>query len=570
MSVVMLAWLAGCSENTFQTLDGTTPTGDDDDDVTLDHSGWRHSGFVELPPADIVINEIMPANRSTISPLDDDTTPDWVEIVNVSNEPFDLKRLQLRNDAQDIWMGTELDGSIAPGEYFVLWLGTGYGDGVFTGWSLDKDGDKLLVIVDDRLQEEIEFDAIDGDISWARTPDLTGDWAATAWATPGRINRETASPTMNVADETWFVKDQVHQIRFAFTPEAYNQINQPDRPEVHVAMEIDGQVRYRDIGLKLKGSASYDTMDGKPAFIVDMNEWIPGTKFRGLQAFKLHNGNVLDPTRVRDHITYRLAREAGLMAPRVGWAEVWCNQNYYGIYMIIERQDDQFIKYFHPEQEDSGVVMEPNEAQGGGFGWGDFGQGNATSWNIEEGPNPPDPLSVRSLTMADQIIGRPPSDQNVAELWNYMDKDLLLTYLAWEALANHTDGYKSPNNWRVYIDGVNHLVSLLPSGAEWTWDGASNDWQFGGRAGSWCMSNTGCKHDYAEKVLEMADLVERLDLAGDFRDQSIFLDPIIQIDPRYNSWETPAQARESTWQYLNANPDTARSQVYQTFPDLRP
>ena len=110
---------------------------------------------------------------------------------------------------------------------------------------------------------------------------------------------------------------------------------------------------------------------------------------------------------------------------------------------------------------------------------------------------------------------------------------------------------------------------VAPS-APTTWDGASSDWQFGGRAGSWCMSNQGCKHDYAERVLIAADLVESLDLAGDFRDQSIFLDPIIQIDPRYNSWETPAQARESTWQYLNANPDTARNQVYQTFPDLRP
>ena len=67
MSVVMLAWLAGCVENTFQTLDGTTPVGDDDDVTTSDHSGWGHSGrYVEPPVADLVINEIMlaPDKRS--------------------------------------------------------------------------------------------------------------------------------------------------------------------------------------------------------------------------------------------------------------------------------------------------------------------------------------------------------------------------------------------------------------------------------------------------------------------------------------------------------------------------
>ncbi len=578
-SSVLWLLLGGCVDPTTITepTDVTEP-GDDDDDTTWGHSGTTtETGTSQLPPASIVINEIMPGNKSTINGPDPEETPDWVEIVNTGKEPFALTRLQLRNGAQDgIWTGSEDDGSIEPGDHFLIWLGIGSGNGVFTQFQLDKDDDSLIVIVDGVLQEEVRVEGLETDISWSRTPDITGEFLATAWATPGRTNAETVSDTLNVADATVFRTDVVHQIHFNVSDQGYNQLSAGNRPEIHAQMSFDG-VALPNIGLKLKGSASYDTMDGKPAFRVDLNEWIPGTSFRGLQAFKLHNGNVLDPTRVRDHITYKLAREAGLMAPRVGWAEVWVHHpsgsqaaSYYGIYMIVEAHDDQFIKYFHPEQEETGVILEPNETEGGYWG-GDFGSGQVLNWNFEEGPEPPDPLSVQALSMCDTIIGRSPTDANVAELWTYMDKDLLLTYLAWEAVANHTDGYKAPNNWRVFVDGTTHLVSLVPSGAEWTWDNAPPQvFSFGGRAGSWCVSNNGCKHDLAEKVIEVANLVETLDLAGEFRDQSTFLDPVIQRDPRYNSWSTPEQARQTTFTNLNGFPPDARQQVYQTFPDLRP
>ena len=97
-----------------------------------------------------------------------------------------------------------------------------------------------------------------------------------------------------------------------------------------------------------------------PAFKVKLNEWIKGTRFRGQRAFGLHNGMVLDPTRTRDFMTYKLARTVGLMAPRVGWAEVWANQDYLGLYMIIERFEEEFIEYRRPGHGELGFVFEGN------------------------------------------------------------------------------------------------------------------------------------------------------------------------------------------------------------------
>lgn len=524
-------------------------------------------------PATVTINEVMPGNWSTVNGPDGASMPDWVELVNTGDDPVPVERLELRNANGGVWTGGPDDGQIAPGEHLLVWLGYAEDDteGLWTGFDLDKGEDELVLISDRAIVvETIDILDVPGDVSMMRIPDVTGDFVLTAWPTPGEVNSDEPSPTLDPADETFFRTDVVHRIDFTFTDEAYQRISESDRPEVHVEMAIDG-IYYPDIGLKLKGSASYDTMDGKPAFIVDLNEWVTGTKYRGLKAFKLHNGNVLDPTRVRDHLSYKLAREAGLMAPRVGWAQVFCNKEDYGIYIVIEKHDDVFVEYHHEGQQDLGMVLEPNEANDGGWGWGDFGSGNL-NWNYEEGPVPMPVDAQEAMIQADALISQAATDQRVEELWTWMNKDQALTFLAWETVIMHTDGYRAPNNWRVFIDGVTFQVEFLPSGAEWTWDYDVDTNSYGGAFGSWCLSNSTCKHDYAEKLVEVADLVGQLGLEQEFVDLQVWLDPLIQADPRYiEQWgETVESARASTSDHLARNPVDATNQACAQFPDVCP
>jgi hypothetical protein len=554
---------------------GTT---DDTTDGTEEHTGATTETDTEppLPPASLVVNEIMPGNQSTINGPDGSSMPDWIELVNTGDEPFALERLQLRTDSGGFWEGKSRDGNVRPGEKFLIWFGDDQGgDGVWTGFAIDRENDELIVAVDGTtVVAEIPIDDVPNDVSLMRIPDLTGDFVLTALSTPGADNAETASATLNSADETWFGTSVVHRIDFTMTQQAYQQLSNYERPEVHTEVLIDG-VYYPDVGLKLKGSASYAPMTGKPAFIVDMNEWVPGTRFRGLSAFKLHNGNVLDPTRCRDHLTYKLARAAGLMGPRVGYAEVYVGPLYYGIYMIVERHDQNFVEYFHPTQAETGVVMEPNEASGGGWGGGDFGTPGSSpaDWNFEEGPVPPDPLTVESLLEVDRLAELPGNEERAEEMWDHLDRDLLLSYLAWENVAMHTDGYMAINNWRVYVDGDNHKVSLLPAGAEWTWDYAApglGQGFYSGRLGNWCTEVPSCRRDYAARLVEVANLVDDLALADEFVALSMFLDPYIDADPRYSGWATADDTRPITLGYLQSNPEAARTWAYGQYPELVP
>ncbi|MEQ1571884.1 MAG: CotH kinase family protein, partial [Myxococcota bacterium] len=437
-----------------------------------------------------------------------------------------------------------------------------------TGWRLDRSGGALTVLDDaGEVLDEAQWGQVAADVSLARFPDTTGATAPTAWPTPGAPNGDGPSPTLDPADATVFLPFVMHRIDFGFRGDARVNIDRPTRPEVRVTMTVDG-VTIPDVGLSLKGSASYDTMDRKPAFNVDVNAFDPEAAYRGLDGFKLHNGNVLDPTRDRDYLTYQLAREVGLFAPRIGWAEVWCDDDYYGLYIVVEDHDDEMIEYYFPGQQDLGVVLEPNEDSGGQFLFADFGTGKLDRSDYEEGPVPPDPNVILALRRSDAVVSEPPTDENLAAFFDDVDEQKFLSYLAWETVVAHTDGYKAVNNWRLYVDGTTRVIELVPSGAEWTWDFDADLWSSAGNAAQWCFANDGCARAYAERVVEVADTADALGLYDQFLALQEWLDPYIRTDPRYPHTEDVGSARTSTASHLVGNPEAARSQVFQQFPDL--
>jgi hypothetical protein len=503
----------------------------------------------------LLFNEIVPGNESTYQLLDG-TMPDWVELYNPGPMEVDLSVVKIANDAGAIWEGQT--GTLPIGGFLVL-----AADGIVgidhLPFTLSKGGDHLQMSVGGNVRDDVRTPDMNDDNSYARFPDGADTWATTIFTTPGVTNGDAGTESTDPRDSV--VQDQtIHQIHYSITPQQMGILNTANENWAFVGMNIDG-FDYPKINIRLKGSASFDLMDGKPEFKVDVNDFDPAARFRELKAFQLHNGNVLDPTRTRDYLTYQLARESGLMAPRVGWAEVYFNDTYYGIYMMIEGYDDNLIDLWYPGQGDLGALFEPNQAQGGGFGWGDLCTGDDIAFDYESGPLPPDPMVLETLNKLSRVCSKSATDANLAEAWTYVDYDKFLTYMAWENLPNHTDGYKAVNNWRVYVD-TSYKVSLVPSGAEWTWDFTPSTWSFTGELAAWCLQNDTCKRDYAAKCLEMADRVEDLDLYGQFLTVSAWLSPVIAADPRSpHSPATVASARASSADHLQNNPGTVRGAV---------
>lgn len=515
----------------------------------------------------LVINEVMPSNDSTW--LDEaGLASDWVELVNTTDASIPWSSVRITDGSEGAWDGGE--GSIGPGERVLL----GRGD---LGFGLDADGDSLWVWVDDLLSDELAWEEVVSDVSLARIPDATGPWAETAWPTPGEENGEV-SPSLDPADATVFVSDRVHTIDFEVTKEAYDLLAEGsgfigtfiDYQEVEAVMTIDG-IRFESVGLRRKGSASTDPLAGKPPFKVDMNEFVSGQKFRSLKGFNLHNGKVNDPTLVHEYLSYRLARESGMAAPRVGWAVVSLNGLDYGIYALVEQHDDVFVERNFPGAGEQGVVLEPNESGDGSWlAVGDFGT-NQLDWDFEEGDVPVDPEMIASVESVNQLVKGPATDEAVAELWEVAERDAVLAYFAWENVIGHTDGYHVPNNWRLYVDPDTKRLQLLPSGADWTWDQPADPWFWGGRLADWCLSNAGCEAGVAEKMVEVADTTEAIDLSGDFDRIWAGIEGLVLSQPRPNHPERGIlNAHDRTVDNLVDFPEDARQAACRQVPSVCP
>ncbi|WP_235298875.1 CotH kinase family protein [Portibacter marinus] len=107
-----------------------------------------------------------------------------------------------------------------------------------------------------------------------------------------------------------------------------------------VSIEIDGQL-LDSVGIRYKGASSYQPQMSKKSLKIDFNEFQKGQKFQGLKKLNLHN-SFADASFIRDPMSYKLFREMGVLAPRTSFAQVYIDNNYAGVYQIVEQIDNVY------------------------------------------------------------------------------------------------------------------------------------------------------------------------------------------------------------------------------------
>ncbi len=111
-----------------------------------------------------------------------------------------------------------------------------------------------------------------------------------------------------------------------------------------VDMIVDG-ITTTNIGLKQKGNISASHGNNKLPFKIKTNEYINGQEFDGIREFTLNN-SFQDPSMMREKMTYDLSGELGLYTLRTAYAKVYMDNNYWGVYTIVEGKDEMFHHVF--------------------------------------------------------------------------------------------------------------------------------------------------------------------------------------------------------------------------------
>jgi hypothetical protein len=356
------------------------------------------------------------------------------------------------------------------------------------------------------------------------------------------VGDDDATDDDDVTDDAHPVFDPwtIHEITITLGDDAIDALRLEPRAWV------EGTVRFNDevmehVGVRLKGSSSFQDVDHKPSWKLKMDEYVPGARLRGLERLTLNN-EVWDPTMMAENMAYATFREMGAPAPRTGYALVTLDDRRLGIYAIIESMDDGF--------------MEENWDPGEGGMWEmtrncDF-DGDCSCFEVQETGPANDP---GGLVRGCEAVAR----SGIGALDEAFKRDEVLSFLAVERAVNHPDSYTyNGNNFFVHHDPLDDRLSLVPWGSDSTFIYAyppntrnpecqplHKDVLSAAPRGvltALCDADPTCSAELTERILDVADHMEDVDLVGRMEATRDMLDPYAPLEEWVN-WNNADRAR---------------------------
>ena len=311
-----------------------------------------------------------------------------------------------------------------------------------------------------------------------------------------------ALPAAARADDAAVLYDPEHvsRIDIGLTGEAWQHL--VEQPREYVPASITVAVGDRTIGprsaeVKLKGRTSFRPIHDKAAFTVKFPK---ADRLLGLRKMTLNN-MVQDASMIHETLAYEILRDAGVPAPRTGYAYVRVNGQGYGLYLNLEAYDSVSLARLFPSTQHLYEADVPV----------DVASGMAKRFEIDEGDED-DRADLYALIAA---AGEPgaawwPAVSAVADMAE------MTRMWAAEQYVGHWDGYSLrrgaalPNNYYLHSDAEGRF-SMLASGVDQTF--AVAEAFPGGGDGvliARCRGNSPCLAAFRAGLSTVSDAVEAL------------------------------------------------------------
>ena len=211
-------------------------------------------------------------------------------------------------------------------------------------------------------------------------------------------------------------------------------------------------------------------------FKIDFNQFVAAQQFHGLKALSLSN-NAMDPTHLREALSYAVFREAGVPASHTAFARVYVTvpgvyeKEFAGLYTVVESVDKTFLKSRF--QTNKGLLLKPQGARGFEY-LGD-------EWrSYEERYRPKTDATAktkRRLIEFVKLVSNADDDQFRKEIASYLDVDEFLRFLAATVLLSNLDSpLAMPQNYFMHIHPATLKITFLP----WDLDLSFGSWPMGG------------------------------------------------------------------------------------------
>jgi spore coat protein H len=252
-----------------------------------------------------------------------------------------------------------------------------------------------------------------------------------------------------------FDLDRLHEITIEVAPADLAQLdNDANNQRVPCTFIFDG-VRLEKVGIRRKGTiGSVAKVAQKSGYSLRFDEFVPGQRLHDLTRLTLNNAKQ-DGSFLNEHLGYEIARRAGLPAPRTAHARLSLNGTSYGLYVVKETIEKQFLARV-------------------------FGDGQG---NLYEGTYPvdfvtaPDQMDLKDelddhrqrddLRALAAAVATPVDAGWPDRVGRLLDLDAFITISAVEIVVHHWDGYSfNVNNYYLYDDPRRGKFVMLPHGMD--------------------------------------------------------------------------------------------------------
>lgn len=458
------------------------------------------------------INEIMADNVLTTK--DDKGAPSpWFEIYNPTSQDISLAGYGITDDfSNPLKVVLPAGTAVAAGSYLGLWADGNAGPSHVAILLSPKGGSLALARPDGSFVNRVTYGAQATDLSAAREPDGSDNWVAAEWTvSPGAANprgaghpaaAQSAGDPPEAIAAAGDVSDRV--LGYNVMPQFDLKISDANIAALRAdpsswvqAMLVYQGRSYGPIGVNLKGTASFMTIDQKPGFRVNINKFTKGAKFFGLKDFLLNN-MATDPSMLHERLAYWIARQVGgVPASRCNHAWVTLNGQALGLYATVEQPRSQLMAYYFTD--DSGGVFT--------ISYADFQSQYLSNFQYDDGAT--DTTLIASATTA---LATQPPDAAIAAVAPYVNLHEFTRFWAvvvltgkWGGWPYAATGEPAGANAEIYTDPTTNQIYFIPTGIN---DALSTaDYDFVNQVKSVlaidCAATPSCYQDFATQLMEM-------------------------------------------------------------------
>ena len=224
-------------------------------------------------------------------------------------------------------------------------------------------------------------------------------------------------------------------------------LDAPLDEEYYSATVTIGDETVSNIGFRTKGNSTLQFVANSESerygFRVNIDKYEDDQTICGTNEFVL-NSSFADPSYMREYITYMAMEEIGGITPEISYANLYINNEYYGLYIYIEAYDDTFVEGV-TDDEDACLYKADGEncsleSSTGTSGFDEQYGDDEEMENIDR--------LIAAIEEAD--------NGNYEDLEEILDVDSVLRAMAINYLCGNYDSYagdKAHNYYLLYADG---------------------------------------------------------------------------------------------------------------------